>query len=441
MTRSHYYAVAQDVAGNAIENAIIRVLQPGTVNPIAAPIYATDTDVAALSNPFTTTSGVVSFYVDTPQRVRIGITPPGASERFIEDIDVGASGGGGGDSSHVGGGTNSTRVGLDALSSGAQSSAFGQQSIAGGNASVAIGFGASAANLNSTAVGTESVVSGDRGVAAGWQANATASGVTAVGTEATGIATATTALGDTSVANSIRATALGANATAGHDHATAVGSEAATSEPNQIILGTSADVADAPGGFLLTAVDGKRAKLRMLPDGTLTTIWHVPSNGVNLLPTDEQNFEAGIGSWATVSGLSAAAQSTDFAAGGTKSLKCTLSGTGAASATSSKAPAIAGTVYVGLGRMFFATGGMTSGLDGTLWLEFYNASDALIGSAVVGRIRKFFADCWIYFDVRAVAPALTATVALRAGLPTGGGANGEAFYVDNTGIFEVVGTV
>jgi hypothetical protein len=441
MPRSHYYSVAQDTAGNALENAVVRVLQPGTQNPIAASIYATDTDVVAMANPFTTASGQVSFYIDTPQRIRLGITPVGGVERFVEDIDVGSAGGGSGDSDHVGGGSGSTRVGLDSTSDGASSLAAGQQANSGGANATALGHAASASGPDATALGSATNVSGERGVGVGRAATALALGATSLGAGSASAAVAATSVGVDAVANSTRATALGANASGNHVHATALGSEAATTEPNQVVLGTSADAADAPGGYLLTAVDGKRGKLRMLPDGALTTLWHVPADTVNLLPAAEQGFETGIGAWAAVSGLSSVAQSADYALAGTSSLKMTLSGAAAASARSSKAAAIPAAVYVGLGRMFYHAGAMTPGLNGTLWLEFYNVSDVLIGSAVVGRSRAFFADSWIWFDVRAVAPALTTTVALRAGLPTGGGANTEPFYLDSAGIYQITGTV
>lgn len=441
MPRVHFYAVAQDSAGNAQENAVIRILQPGTENPVASPIYATDTDVSAMANPFTTASGLISFYMDTPQRVRIGITPVSAAERFIEDMDVGGTSGGGGDSDHVGGGSGSTKVGLDATSDGANSVAVAQQATASGDNSVAAGYAAQSSGLNSTAMGSAAVASGDRSVAIGRTASGAGASGTSIGAGSAATNTSASALGDSAVANSTKSTALGANASGGHDHATAVGSEAATTEPNQVILGTSADVAEAPGGYILTAVDGKRGRLRMLPDGSLTTIWHVPSNSPNLLPTNEQSFEAGIGSWATVSGLTSVAQSADYAVAGSQSLKAILSGSGAASARSSKVAAVPSTVYVGLGRMFYHAGAMTAGLNGTLWLEFYDGSNALIGSAVAGRTRAFFPDAWIWFDVRAVAPAGAATVALRMGLPTGGGANADAFYLDAAGIFQVAGIV
>lgn len=441
MPRSHLYMVATDVAGNALENASVRILQPGTETIIADPIYPDDTTLTSMPNPFTTTSGLVSIYLDDAQRVRIGVTPSGAVERFIEDIDVGTVGGGGGDSTHVGVGTGSTAVGLNAASSGADATALGQDALSAGNQSSALGHQADASGLHATAVGASAVGSGGSTVALGYQATSSALSSTAIGNVAGATNTQATALGDSASAASLKATALGASATASQDHSTAVGSEAVVTEAHQVMLGTSTDVAEAPGGYILTAADGKRGRLRMLPDGSLTTIWHVPYGTTNLLPTAEQGFESGIGAWATVSGLTSVAQSADYALAGTNSLKLILSGAAAASARSSKVDAVTGTVYVGTGRMFYHAGAATAGLNGTLWLEFYDGADALIGSAVAGRSRAFFPDAWISFDVRAVAPASTAKVALRAGLPTGGGVATDAFYLDECGIFAVPGTV
>lgn len=440
MTRAHFYTVAQDVGGNAIENAVVRVLQPGTTNPISVPIYSDDTTVSAMSNPFTTISGVISFYIDSPQRVRLGITPPSSAEALIEDIDVGGVSGGG-TSDHVGAGTGSTKVGLDAVSAGTDSVALGQAATSGGSGATALGRLAASAGLNATGVGSQAVASGERAVVIGRTALGSALDTTAVGSGAAASNTRATSIGDTSTANSVRATALGANATAGHDHASAVGSEATTTEANQVMLGNGLDFAESPGGFVLVASDGKRGRLRMLPDGTLATIWHVATSAVNLLPATEQTFESGLGSWASVSGLTSTTQSTDYALAGTNSMKLILSGAAAASARSSKVAAVVGTVYVGQARMFYHAGAATAGLNGTAWLEFYDGSNVIIGTATVGRTRAFFPDTWVYVDARAVAPALTATVALRVGLPTGGGASADAFYADAAGVFAVPGTV
>lgn len=440
MSRQHLYYIAQDGAGNAQAGASVRLLQSGTTNLVSFPIYADNLTISPMGNPFTTASGEVSIYTDSVQRVDIGITPTGGTEQIIADIDIGGAGSGG-DSSHVGLGSASTQVGLSASSGGASSLAVAQQASSGGDNSVAAGYAASSAGQSSTAVGYQSTSAGQRGVALGETANAAVTGAVALGSVSAATGLSATSVGDTSTANSQKATAVGANATAGNTHSAAVGADAATTEQNQVMLGTSSDVAEAPGGYILTAADGKRARLRMLPDGTLTTIWHVPAGTANLLPTAEQDFETGIGSWAAVSGLSSVAQSTDYAVSGTHSLKCTLSGSTAASARSSKPTAVAAQLYVGIARMFYHAGAMTSGLNGTLWLEFYDSGNILLGSAVAGRTRAFFPDAWIYFDVRALAPASTATVALRAGLPTGGGVNGDVFYVDLAGIYPIAGSI
>ncbi len=441
MTRAHFYAIAQDPAGNAIENAVIRVLQPGTTSVIAAPLYDSDTSITSISNPFTTATGAISFYVDVPQRVKIGITPPNAAERYTDNLDVGSTGGGGGDSTHVGTGTASTTVGLDATSTGNNSVSLGQLADADGSYSLAVGYGAVASALDATSLGGQALATGSRAVALGRISSASGPNSIALGGGASTSSTSATAVGDSAIANSTSATALGRSATGGHDHSSAIGADSATTEPGQIRLGTVTDVADAPGGYVLTAANGPRGVLRMLPDGALTTTWHVPSGSPNLMATDEQSFEAGIGGWVSVSGLTSTAQSADFAVSGTKSLKMVLSGAGAASARSSFIAATVGTVYVGFVRMFYTAGAMTAGLNGTCWLDFYTAGDVLIGSAVAGRSRMFYPDAWIRFDVRGVAPATTAKVVLRVGLPTGGGAATNAFYADLAGVSSVVGTV
>jgi hypothetical protein len=435
------YYIAQDSGGNAQANASVRILQPGTTTPIADPFFADDTTITALPNPFITASGLVDIYIDTPQRVDIGITPVGAAEQIISNIDIGSIGGSG-DSNHLGPGTSSTQVGLNAASTGAQSVALGQFSTAGGDDSTALGYSATSGAQNATAVGWSATAGGQRGVALGMQANAPANSGVSVGATSAASGLSSTAIGDTAVANSQKSSSLGANSTGGHNHATAVGADATTTEANQVILGSISDFAEAPGGYVLTAVNTIRYHLRVLPDGTLTTTSHIPSTATNLLPTAEQDFETGIGAWASVSGLTSIAQSTDYAVSGTHSLKCTLSGSAAASARSSiTATAVPTTVYVAQARMFYHAGAMTSGLNGTLWLEFYDNTSTIIGSATAGRTRAFFADSWVYFDCRAVAPTGTVTVGMRAGLPTGGGASSDVFYLDQCGIFAVPGAI
>jgi hypothetical protein len=277
MSRPHLYYVATDVAGNAQQNASVRILQPGTDTPIGDPFYADDTTIVAMANPFITASGVVDIYIDNPQRVDIGITPVGATEQKIHNIDIGSISSSG-DSNHLGPGTSSTQVGLNAASGGAQSVAVGQNADSGGGESVALGYSSTASAQNSTAMGWSASAGGQRGVAVGMQSNAPTNSGVAMGATSAASGLSSTAIGDTAVANSQKASALGANSTGGHNHATAVGADSSTTETNQVVLGTSADFAEAPGGYVLTAVNTIRYHLRVLPDGTLTTTSHIPSS-------------------------------------------------------------------------------------------------------------------------------------------------------------------
>src|SRR5262245_31205702 len=47
---------------------------------------------AALANPFACLTGIVDFYLDAPQSVRLGITRSGKPEVFVDNLDVGVPG-------------------------------------------------------------------------------------------------------------------------------------------------------------------------------------------------------------------------------------------------------------------------------------------------------------------------------------------------------------
>lgn len=91
MSRAHFFRLLTDAAGNLVPNCQVRVLQPGAVNPIESPLYTGDTGSTTKANPFVTGDGRMDFYLDTAQRVRIGITDQNQSvpqEVFYENVDV-----------------------------------------------------------------------------------------------------------------------------------------------------------------------------------------------------------------------------------------------------------------------------------------------------------------------------------------------------------------
>jgi len=94
--RSHLLKAATDVNGNLLASSVVAVYQNGTGNTsqalITNPIYSDETSSNLLPNPYTTPDGNINFYLDGPQRVDLGITPPGATPYVIMDVDVLASG-------------------------------------------------------------------------------------------------------------------------------------------------------------------------------------------------------------------------------------------------------------------------------------------------------------------------------------------------------------
>jgi hypothetical protein len=86
--RAHLYKTIADSHGEVPATATIALYQAGTATLISDTIYNTDVGSGTLSNPFTAINGIVDFYLNTPQRVRIGVTLPSQSEQYLEDVDV-----------------------------------------------------------------------------------------------------------------------------------------------------------------------------------------------------------------------------------------------------------------------------------------------------------------------------------------------------------------
>lgn len=96
--RAHVRGACIDTAGNAISGVSVQVRDEGTINPIAATIYAADTGATTKANPFNVNSlGEYDFYLDAPARVDLFISGSGYTARTIT-VDVSEIGGGGGGS-------------------------------------------------------------------------------------------------------------------------------------------------------------------------------------------------------------------------------------------------------------------------------------------------------------------------------------------------------
>lgn len=236
--RAHFRSPLLDDAGNRVAQATVRILQPGTTVQLADVLYASASTGATLGNPFQTGGNDIEFYLNTPQRVDIGVTVAGFPERFWRDVDVLASGM---ESLHPGGASQSVQVGNGAAATQLGTSAFGSNAVATAVDATAIGSGAQAMEQGTTAVGSAA--------SATW-------------------ATAT-AVGQGAIASSSSATAVGTDARAVFGHSTAVGANSATSRDFQVMLGTAADDVDIPGTLVLVDPTGQRWGVKVGPDGGL----------------------------------------------------------------------------------------------------------------------------------------------------------------------------
>lgn len=431
--RAHYYSLIQDGNGDIQPNSVVRVLQPGTETLIADPLYPDNDTGSAMTNPFVSVDGTINFYLDTPQRVRLGVTKPGFDEVFFEDIDLVVDANASIDQSHTGIGTNSMSIGTGAVSAGAGSVALGNSAASGGAEATAAGHSSNADGGNSVALGSTAVSTGTGAVAIGKGSVASATNAVAAGTLSAATGNNAVATGNNAIASGQSATVLGSGASSAKLHSTALGAGAASTEDNQVMAGTSGDFLDIPNFATLKSPNGTKYRLYVRDDGTLNVRYHWPITAINELTTGahDDDFEGSNGSWAATTGT--ITNSTTFARAGTRSMLMTASGSGAL-VTSLKVPAVAGHTYVGKAQMFRHVG------DGTAtafqaWLLFYDGANAQIGAPLAGPVQTIVNDTWMPIDVRQVAPANTATVALRVGVS--GGANGDKFYTDVAGIFDI----
>lgn len=450
--RAHFYAPIQNTAGDIQTNSTVRVLQPGTTTLISDPLYPDDETPTVMSNPFIADQGVVSIYMDTPQRVRLGVTLPGQSEVFLEDIDVLAvtgGGNGGGDSSHAGLGTNSTSVGSGAASAGAGSSAFGNSASAPGGESVSIGHGAVASGTNAIVVGSTALGSNTGGIAIGITASSTGVSAIAVGSASAASGGNSAAVGDNAIATGAQSASFGTSASSARIHATALGAQAITTEDNQVMLGTPSDNVRIPGAMTLKGANGVVYSVTIDNAGGFQSRYHVPPVSSGLLTGDDSAFDGGVGSWAPVSGCTIVSSSI-YSYSGPASMQMTITAaptTGPEtnpSAASLKVAASAGHTYIARARGFMH-GGDGFSFTAVAWIEFYDSADTLLSSSR-GPTRALVldgavADYWSIVDVYAVAPLNTATASLRLGFPYAGAGFsaqvGDIYYWDEAQIYDV----
>lgn len=238
--RAHFHRPVQNLQGDRIAEVSVRVLAPGTTDPVGDVLYVDDTSGLTRTNPWITTDGTIDFYLLSPRRVRIGITVGGDPEQFWEDVDVIAADT---DSSHPGSGSESVQVGVGAVASGA----------------------------DSTSVGVSAAASGSQATALGHQASATAGAAVALGEQSGADEAGAIALGAAAVATGTQSLALGNGAVAPYDSSSAIGAGTSTIRPHQMVLGTAETLVDVTGTLVLSAPSGARFTLMVTETGQLMT--------------------------------------------------------------------------------------------------------------------------------------------------------------------------
>lgn len=88
MARSHFTkAVIRRVSG-APADGTVSVFKTGTNTPLDQKVYAAGAGAVELANPFPFTNGLVDFFLDQPERVRLVITPTGSTAQTFDNNDV-----------------------------------------------------------------------------------------------------------------------------------------------------------------------------------------------------------------------------------------------------------------------------------------------------------------------------------------------------------------
>lgn len=87
--RAHFYSPIIGLDGKVVPGTEVAVYIAGTGQLLGQPLYVSDIgNDTELANPFTSNTGVIDFYLDTPQRVKIGLRHGTGAQTTIDNVDV-----------------------------------------------------------------------------------------------------------------------------------------------------------------------------------------------------------------------------------------------------------------------------------------------------------------------------------------------------------------
>lgn len=87
-SRAHLYRSATDNSGNIVPQLTVAVYEPGSTTLLAQPLYIDAVSSVTLSNPFTTSTGIIDFYLDDAATVKLGVTGPSGIEIPYDNIEI-----------------------------------------------------------------------------------------------------------------------------------------------------------------------------------------------------------------------------------------------------------------------------------------------------------------------------------------------------------------
>ena len=90
--RAHLYRVITNAAGDIQPATVVRLMVADTLPSdnmlVTVPVYTSKTGPTLAGSTFTVANGIIDVWMDAPQFVMLGLTPPGVAEYFVNNAGV-----------------------------------------------------------------------------------------------------------------------------------------------------------------------------------------------------------------------------------------------------------------------------------------------------------------------------------------------------------------
>ncbi len=89
MSRAHFYRPIQDSEGNLMPDTLVRVIDEATELSYEGDLFVSEEGSEVRENPYTSETGIVEFYLASPTKIALALTPPGGEEIQVNNLSVG----------------------------------------------------------------------------------------------------------------------------------------------------------------------------------------------------------------------------------------------------------------------------------------------------------------------------------------------------------------